>query len=210
MPANICGKNEEGNKAWFKLCAEPSFLGQQEGFKATKNIFAEEKENILPACWTSPLDTEVPWHWPCSWVWDALTQPQFLPRGHSPSLCASSVVSTHPELHQHRLCRPEHPLATPVSHAQMEREGFFSDSCSSGAQSRLPQKGHNRIMPWAQHSWTLLGRAWVFWGSFCIGNHSPHAAICSCLCCILPNTAGVWRDALGITDQQKNSTGSGL
>lgn len=48
-PANTCGKNEEGNKAWLKLCAEPSSLGQQEGFKATKNIFAEEKENILPA-----------------------------------------------------------------------------------------------------------------------------------------------------------------
>lgn len=77
MPASSCGKNEKGKKAWFKLCVEPSSLGQQEGFRATKNIFAEEKENILPACWTSPLNTEVSWHWPHSWVWDALTQPQF-------------------------------------------------------------------------------------------------------------------------------------
>lgn len=59
---NSCGKNEEGNKTWFKMRAEPSSLGQQEGFKATKNIFAEEKENILLARWTSPLNAEVSWH----------------------------------------------------------------------------------------------------------------------------------------------------
>lgn len=127
--ANTCGKYEEENKAWFKLCAEPSSLGQQEGFKATKNIFAEEKENILPACWTSPLNAEVWWHWPRSWVWDALTQPQFLPWGHSPSLWAF-VFSAHP-LAAH----------VSVSHALVEREGFSSDSCSSGALSRLLQKG---------------------------------------------------------------------
>lgn len=93
----------------------------------------------------------------------------------------------------HGLCRPGHPLA-----ALMEREDFFSASCSSGALPGLGQRGTAgwvALVMLPQHSWARLGRAEVFQGSFCTGNHPPPAhrprATCSCLYCILSNTAGI-------------------
>lgn len=75
LPASA-GGSEEGKEGWFKLCVEypkTSSLGQREGFKRTKNIFAEEKRKHPPS--TPNLITqnmEVSSHWPHSWAWDAL------------------------------------------------------------------------------------------------------------------------------------------
>lgn len=118
LPASA-GGSEEGKEGWFKLCVEHpkiSSLGQREGFKRTKNIFAEEKRKHPPS--TPNLITqniEVSSHWPHSWVWDALyTVMVSAQRTFTSFLCI--FISTNP-----RRTAPAHTLqaqmpSTDISH----------------------------------------------------------------------------------------------